>query len=219
MTTESRFGAFRCAPDDAIRTGSSQGQSGDEGFSCEISGDSQRSHQTLPAHFGPRRTQNLWRWWPLRYLEHFGLRPVCQLFPAIRSHDVPLMPNAKEVFHRRQQPLAKAARSTISQRSQELHVTNQMRPTKLYAGSKAQAELAVGAVVVATDHAGKGLAKELLEDIRTPRVIDMKPRETIRTRHVKSPGPKLLGILGMSRLVDVHRGAGGQCGLQIFITG
>jgi hypothetical protein len=129
--------------------------------------------------------------WPFRYLEHFGLRPVCQLFPTIRSHDVPLMPNAKEVFHRHQQPLAKTARSTIRQRSQELHVTNQMRPAELHAGSKVQAKLAVGAVVVATDHASKGLAKELLEDIRTPRVINMKPRETIRTWHVESPGPKM----------------------------
>lgn len=47
------------------------------------------------------------------------LRDDCRIFPAIRSHAIPLVPDMKESFDRLQQSLAIAACSAITQRCME----------------------------------------------------------------------------------------------------
>ena len=79
-----------------------------------------------------------------------------------------------------------------------------MRPTELRDGRRVAEELAVGAVVVAADDAGKRLAQKLPEHLGTAGGVDVIPGEAVRSRRMKAPRPQAAAALGMARLVDVE---------------
>lgn len=97
------------------------------------------------------------------------------------------MPPAKQLLDRGQQFLAPPPRDAIAERREKLHVANEMRPAELHHGRRFVQELAVGAVVIAADDAGKRLAQELPEHLGTAGGVDVIPGEAVRSRRMKAP--------------------------------
>ena len=99
------------------------------------------------------------------------------------------MPEAEQSADLLQEPLPKASRDTIRESRQELHVTNEMGPAELKHRVRLAKKLAVGRMVVAADNALKGLAKKLLQHLRTSRRIDVIPSESLNSRCMEAPRP------------------------------
>ena len=135
--------------------------------------------------------------------QHLLARRFQRLLQSRRRHPLAPVDHGKQIPQCVTHPLAVSLIVPSGQRQQELHVTDQVGHAELHQHVELPHVLAVGAEIIAAQHAVELLAEHRHQHLRSPRLVDAKEGVKLGA---EAPSPELLAILLVPCLVDVQHG-------------